>query len=108
MVAIDLGAQSGRVTLGNFDGRRLTTTEVHRFPNVPVKVHDTLYWDALRLYADTLVGLRAAARRSGASLDSVGTDAWGLDFGLLDRFGRLLSNPVHHRDHRTATAMGEL
>jgi rhamnulokinase len=108
MAAIDLGAQSGRVTLGNFDGRQLTTTEIHRFPNIPVKAHDTLYWDTLRLYADTLAGLRAAARRSGAGLDSVGVDAWGLDFGLLDRFGRLVQNPVHHRDHRTDTAMGEL
>lgn len=108
MAAIDLGAQSGRVMLGEFDGQRLTTTEIHRFPNIPVKVHDTLYWDALSLYAETLTGLRAAACASTGGLDSVGVDAWGLDFGLLDRFGRLMHNPVHHRDRRTDTAMEAL
>lgn len=107
MVAIDLGAQSGRVTLGSFDGRRLTATELHRFPNVPVRAHDTLYWDALGLHAEVLTGLRAAGA-GPAGVDSVGVDAWGLDFGLLDRLGHLVASPVHHRDHRTDTALDTL
>lgn len=105
MAAVDLGAQSGRVAFGNFDGRRLTIAELHRFPNVPVRVHDTLYWNALGLYAEILTGLRAAARAGQAGLASIGVDAWGLDFGLLDRLGRLVQNPVHYRDHRTDTVM---
>jgi rhamnulokinase len=105
MAAIDLGAQSGRVAVGEFDGRRLMAIELHRFPNIPVKVHGTLYWDALRLYDDILTGLRAVARMHGTSVASIGVDAWGLDFGLLDRCGRLVHNPVHHRDHRTDTAI---
>jgi rhamnulokinase len=104
MVAVDLGAQSGRVALGRFDGHRLSVTEVHRFPNVPVRAGGTLYWDVLRLYDGILEGLRAAASEA-ERVDSVGVDTWGVDFALLDRAGRLVQNPVHHRDERTAGAM---
>ena len=96
-VAVDLGAESGRTVLGLFDGERLTIDETHRFPNRPVEVAGTLQWDALRLYAHLLDGVRAAG-----PVDSLGIDTWGVDFGLLDRAGRLLGNPVHYRDRRTS------
>jgi rhamnulokinase len=102
--AIDLGAQSGRVAVGRFDGERLSVSEVHRFPNVPVRTGETLNWDVLRLYADVLDGLRAAAREAG-SVDSVAVDSWAVDFGLIDASGRLLRNPTHYRDARRAAAM---
>jgi rhamnulokinase len=105
IVAADLGAQSGRVALGRFDGERLSVDELHRFPNVPVAVHDTLHWDVLRLYEGVLEGLRAAARETAGEVDAVGVDTWGVDFGLLDRSGRLLQNPVHHRDARSERGM---
>jgi rhamnulokinase len=104
MVAVDLGAQSGRVVLGSFDGRRLDVREVHRFPNVPVGTCGVLQWDILRLFGDVLEGLRAAGAEAG-SIDSVGVDSWGIDFGMLDRRGRLLQNPVHYRDARRAAAV---
>ena len=104
MVAVDLGAQSGRVALGRFDGERLTVTDVHRFPNVPVRTRGTLHWDVLRLYDGVLEGLRAAGR-DGEHVDSVGVDSWAVDFGLLDRRGRLIQNPVHYRDARRAGAV---
>jgi rhamnulokinase len=107
MIAVDLGAQSGRVALGKLDGDRLTVTEVHRFPNVPVEAGGTLYWDAARLYEDVLTGLGIAAGRA-PSVDSVGVDTWGVDYGLLDQNGRLLGNPVHHRDRRTEGALEPL
>jgi len=97
MAAVDLGAQSGRVALGNFDGDRLSVVEVHRFPNISVRTHGTLHWDVLRLYEEVLEGLTAVAGMANA-LDSVGVDSWGVDFGLLDRDGRLIQNPVHHRE----------
>src|SRR2546428_1499919 len=108
MVSIDLGAQSGRTALGRFDGKTLTVTELHRFPNVPVRVHETLHWDALRLYDGILEGLRAAVRAAGDPVDSLAIDTWGVDFALLDRAGRLVQNPVHHRDRRTEHAMEEV
>jgi rhamnulokinase len=101
--AVDLGAQSGRVAVGRFDGERLTVEEVHRFPNVPVRVRGTLHWDVLRLYGDVLDGLRAAASRT--EISSVAVDSWGVDFGLLDRAGRLVQNPVHYRDSRRGAAV---
>ena len=103
LAAVDLGAQSGRVAVGRFNGAHLTVEEVHRFPNVPVRVRGTLHWDALRLYADVLDGLRAAARK--AKIDALAVDAWAVDFGLIDRAGRLIQNPVHYRDPRRAAAV---
>lgn len=99
MVAIDLGAESGRAAVGAFDGGRLTLEDAHRFPNAPVMLAGTLHWDFLRLFGDVIAGLRRAAQ--GGPVASIGVDTWGVDFGLLDDRGRLLANPVHYRDART-------
>lgn len=102
LLAVDLGAESGRAVLGLLDGGRLQIQELHRFPNSPVKLGETLHWDFLRLFQEVVSSLRAAGR-----LDSVGVDAWGVDFGLLDERGRLVANPVHYRDRRTEGMVGE-
>src|SRR4249919_3973028 len=107
MAAVDLGAQSGRVALGLLDGERLSVTEVHRFPNIPVQARGTLYWDPLRLFDEIQVGL-AQTGTNGSDVTSVGIDSWGVDYGLLDRDGRLIENPVHHRDRRTDGVMEAL
>src|SRR5215470_13900901 len=99
-LALDLGAESGRGLLGRFDGERLTLDEVHRFPNGPVRMLDTLHWDLPRLFDDMKTALRKAAA-SGARLDGLGIDTWGVDFGLVGRNDTLLGNPVHYRDART-------
>src|SRR5512133_1570014 len=103
MVAVDLGAQSGRVALGRFDGERLSVEDVHRFLNVPVRTRGTLQWDILRLYDGVLEGLRLAG--ATGEIDSIGVDSWAVDFGLLDRRGRLIQNPGHYRDSRRAGAV---
>ncbi len=94
--AVDLGASSGRVIVGEAGPGRLTLDEVHRFPNRPVRVGDVLHWDILGLYRGVLDGLRAAGPVAG-----VGVDAWAVDHGLLDASGTLIGNPVHYRDPRT-------
>ncbi len=106
-LAVDLGAESGRVVAGRYDGARLALEEVHRFSNTPVKVHGSLRWDILSLFAEVKRGLAAAARKYGSSLASVGVDTWGVDYGLLDKRGDLLGNPVHYRDNRTDGMMDE-
>ncbi len=100
-VAIDLGAESGRVIAGTLDAGRVHLEEAHRFANVPVHTPDGLHWDALRLYAEALVGLRVAGQRYGTDLAGIGVDAWAVDYGLLDAAGRLLGHPYHYRDART-------
>jgi rhamnulokinase len=75
---------------------RIELTEVHRFPNRPVRVAGTLHWDILALYRGVLDGLREAG-----PAESVGIDSWAIDYGLLDAAGRLIGNPVHYRDART-------
>ena len=97
LLAIDVGAESGRAVIGHFDGTRLMVEEAHRFPNVPVRVGGTLHWDLLRIFGDVVDGIRKAG-----DVASVGIDTWGVDFGLLDARGRLVGNPVHYRDNRTA------
>jgi rhamnulokinase len=98
--AVDLGAESGRVVVGQLAGKQLSLREVHRFKSTPVWVNGHLHWDALRLYDEVQNGLTAAVK-SGGELRSLGVDTWGVDFGLLDRTGTLLGNPYHYRDHRT-------
>lgn len=105
-LVFDLGAESGRALLARFDGRRLILEEVHRFPNGPVRILESLHWDALRLFAEMKVGLTQACR-FGAELSSLGIDTWGVDFGLLDSDGELLGNPWHYRDARTNGMMEE-
>lgn len=95
--AVDLGAESGRVVSGGFDGERITARETHRFPNEPVRVAGGLHWDVLRLFAEVKRGLAEAVREAGG-LGSIGVDSWAVDFGLLDRDGGLVSNPFHYRD----------
>lgn len=98
IVAVDLGAESGRVVLATLHDGHISLEVVHRFPNVPVQVGETLYWDILSLWREIQSGIDACRDRSPLS---IGVDTWGVDFGLLDRNGRLLGNPVHYRDART-------
>ncbi|MGW3404322.1 rhamnulokinase [Streptomyces zhihengii] len=106
--AVDLGASSGRVMLARVGPGTLDLSEVHRFPNRPVRVGGTLHWDVLALYRGVLDGLREAGRAAGGRLDGVGVDSWAVDYGLLDADGSLLGNPVHYRDARTDGAAEKL
>jgi rhamnulokinase len=106
-LAVDLGAESGRVVAGRFDGETLALEDLHRFTNTPVRVLGSLRWDILNLFAEIKRGVTAAARKYGSSLTSIGVDTWGVDYGLLDKSGELLGNPVHYRDNRTDGMMEE-
>lgn len=100
VIAVDLGASSGRVMDVSFDGKNLHLNEAHRFPNIPVQTPNKLYWDVLRLWHEITVGIGKVEQA-----DSIGVDTWGVDVALLDKTGELLSNPVHYRDPRTDGAM---
>lgn len=101
LLAFDYGASSGRAMLGQFDGNRLSLSEMHRFANEPVMVGDSLYWDILRLFHEMKQGILKTAASGHKEIASIGIDTWGVDFGLLDSSGGLLGNPYHYRDSRT-------
>jgi rhamnulokinase len=100
-VAVDLGAESGRVILGKLADSRLQLQEIYRFPTNGVSLGNHLYWDILRLWSEIKFGLHQAGFQSGDSIQSIGVDTWGVDFGLLDANDNLIGNPCHYRDHRT-------
>ena len=107
-LAIDLGASSGRAVAGQFDGQRLEVQEIYRFANDPVRVSGRLHWDILRLFHELKQGIRAAWHAGLGEVTSVGIDAWGLDFGLVDRHGQLVGNPYHYRDEQTQGVMEDV
>jgi len=101
MLAIDLGASSGRGIIGRFDGERLTLEENHRFKNEPVNVAGTFSWDVLRIFHEIKASINKCAVSDDRDIGTIAIDTWGVDYGLLDKNGKLLANPTHYRDIRT-------
>jgi rhamnulokinase len=107
VAAVDLGAGSGRVILGRYNGATLSLEEVARFPNQPVRIDGHLHWDVRALWQGIVQGLGQARAQVGA-LHSVGVDAWGVDYALIDSAGTLLEQPFHYRDTRTQGVMEQI
>jgi len=105
-LAADLGAESGRVMSGRFDGERLSLAEAHRFDSRPVRLPDGLHTSVLHIFSQIEAGLAAAAAEGG-ELESLAVDTWGVDFALLDAQGALLGNPHHYRDDLCAGMLEE-
>lgn len=105
VLAFDYGASSGRAILGSFDGEKIKIKEVHRFKNKPVYEGETLYWDFSDLYKNLRHGIVKGFNQG--KIDSISIDTWGVDFGLINKEGRLLEKPVHYRDARTMGMMEE-
>jgi rhamnulokinase len=100
-LAVDLGATSGRVMLGELEQGELALEELHRFSNTPVQLPTGFYWDTLRLFHEIRRGLAIAGRERRLQIDAIGVDTWGVDFALLGEDGALVDNPRHYRDART-------
>lgn len=97
LLAFDLGASNGRAILGRFDGTRVTLQELHRFENNYIEMNGVFYWDLPYLYQQLKLGFLAFRQANMGELDCFGIDAWGVDYGLLDKNGNLLSNPRAYR-----------
>jgi rhamnulokinase len=100
-IAVDVGAESGRLLVGVLQNGTLTMQEAHRFANGMINVHGSLYWNVLEIFQQIKIGLRKIRQEFGGEFVSLGIDTWAVDFGLLDRDGNLLANPVAYRDART-------
>ena len=99
-LAADFGGGSGRVIAGSLEDGRLELEEIYRFPNRQIRLGDRLHWDFPALFEELKNGLKMAARK-GFRVQGIGIDTWGVDFGLIDRCGNLIGNPVCYRDART-------
>ena len=104
LVAVDLGASSGRVYVADVGADHFAINEVGRFTNGAVQVGERLYWDILSLHRGILESLTRANRE--APISSVGVDSWAVDYGLVRADGSLLSNPACYRDSRTSASIG--
>ena len=100
-IAVDLGAESGRVMIGSISADKLVLEEIHRFGNGPVEENGTLRWDFNGLLSEIKTGIGKAVQAAGGQVHGIGIDSWGVDFGLLDADGKLLENPYHYRDSQT-------
>ena len=95
-LAADFGGGSGRIIAGSLLHGKLELEEVHRFSNRQVKLGNHVYWDFPALFEDMKTGLKLAAQK-GYTVKGIGIDTWGVDFGLIDKNGNLLSNPICYR-----------
>ena len=109
-IAADFGAGSGRVIVGTLT-QTLTLTqtieleEIHRFGNEQKMMDGHLRWDFEALFNELKTGLKKAFAKYGDEIKSIGIDTWGVDYGLLDKEGRLIANPICYRDDRTKGMM---
>ncbi len=110
-IAIDLGAESGRVIVGVLVDGRLRLEEVHRFTHEPVWLPTGLHWNVTGIWREVVSGLRHAASwasQNKVELVSVGVDTWGVDWTLVDKAGELVGLPHAYRDPRNGAAYDEV
>jgi rhamnulokinase len=100
-LACDLGAESGRLMLGTLADGELELTEIHRFPNVPLKTGGSLVWNMPVLFDSVKAGLKKAAALN-LPFASISTDSWGVDYMLYGADGTAMSPVFTYRDERTA------
>lgn len=101
-LAFDLGAESGRAVLARLHSGVLSTEEVYRFRNEPVRNGESLHWDAPKLWLEMR---KALSNLEAVELNGIGVDTWGVDYALLGESGELIENPRHYRDKRTDGVM---
>jgi sugar (pentulose or hexulose) kinase len=106
-LAVDLGAESGRVMRGSLAGGRLQIAEAHRFANGPLQQGESLRWDFAKIRAGVKRGIALSVEQGGKEIAGISVDSWGVDFGLLDGRGELVENPYHYRDRQTEGMLEE-
>lgn len=98
-IAVDLGAESGRVMLASLRKEKISLQQVHRFANTPIEQQNSLRWDFHKIFSEIKTGIKNAFAVT-TNIESIGIDTWGVDFGLIDEKGALIENPYHYRDRR--------
>ena len=106
VIAVDIGASSGKMAFGEFDGSQLLVREYRDFANRPVDIGTALYWDVFSLHNAIVDGM--AYKEKYGEADAVAVDTWGASYGLLDKKGRLMEPVYHYRDERTRTTIQDM
>ncbi len=101
IVAIDLGAESCRVSTLEWIGETPRVQLVHRFPNAPVSLGHSLVWDLDRILLELRAGVTRCAEQVSSKIASIGVDGWAVDYVRLDSHGSPLHAPFCYRDPRT-------
>jgi rhamnulokinase len=104
LVAMDLGAESCRVSLLRWREDRPSVELVHRFPNAPTWESGHLRWDLRKICDGIIEGLHNCAAAAPEGIASIGVDGWAVDYVRLNEAGEPLANPVCYRDQRTQAA----
>ena len=104
-IAVDLGAESGRVMLGSLLANKLALEEIHRFTNTPLKQNGSFRWNFNKQLHEVQTGIAKAVKQADGPIAGIGIDGWGVDFGLIDADGQLIENPYCYRDSRTDKMM---
>ena len=107
VIAVDIGASSGKMAFGEFDGSQLLIREYRDFVNRPVEIGTALYWDVFSLHNAIIDGMAYFKEKYGEA-DTVAIDTWGASYGLLDKKGRLMEPVYHYRDERTRTTIQDM
>ena len=105
LVAIDLGNSSGRVVLGQWTGSQGSLREIYRFPNAAQEQGGHVIWDVERIWREIHAGLQVAAAETHGQVKSIGLDAWGAEYLLVDRAGARVGLAYCLRDPRNLAAM---
>jgi len=106
-LAFDIGAESGRALLGTLEKEEIRVKEIYRFQNKMISKGGRVYWDVHHLFEEIKKGIRECVRENKGPVFSIGIDTWGVDFGLFDKRGHLISLPFAYRDKRNKKAMEE-
>ncbi len=105
LLAIDLGAESGRAVAGMLEDQRIHLKEVHRFPTGMLQIDDHYYWNIYRFYEEIVKSINFCKNQDQIKPESMGIDTWGVDFGFLGSDGKLCCIPYAYRDPQTAVGM---
>jgi rhamnulokinase len=108
LVAIDLGAQSCRVSLLRWNRNEPEIEVVHRFSNAPISTPNGLCWDINAIFDGIAAGLRTCAGLAPEGIASVAADGWAVDYVRLNSKGDPVSLPFCYRDARTEQAETEV
>lgn len=112
IIAVDIGASSGRLILGWVESNRLNLKEVHRFKNTMTMVDGHYKWDIDYLFDEIMEGLLSLdhmpEHSENTMVESIGIDTWAVDYALVDARGDKVGGVYAYRDHRTDHTMAKV